>query len=144
VSKFGYNQDQGTVVVEYQTETDEGTTRIAELELDTNNRITLFQGGLGEAPKLFVRSNGVSQADYGTSNVTVSGTNKVATALKQNDTALVLSGGTVATDTSVTLPPVDTLLLGDSNASGSLNGHIKSIQYYPLRLSNAQLQALTV
>ena len=33
---------------------------------------------------------------------------------------------------------------GYFNGSANLNGHIKSIQYYPLGLSNAQLQALTV
>jgi hypothetical protein len=143
VADFGFNDDAGSILVEYQTATDEGVTRIAELESDANNRVTLFQGGLGEAPKLFVNNGGVSQADYGTANVTVAGPNKLATAFKENDTALVLAGGAVATDTTVALPIVDTLLLGNSNAAGDLNGHIKSIKYYPRRLTNAQLQEIT-
>ena len=143
VADFGFNADAGSILIEYQTATDEGVTRIAELESDANNRVTLFQGGLGEAPKLFVNNGGVSQADYGTANVTVAGPNKLATAFKENDTALVLAGGAVAIDTTVALPIVDTLLLGNSNAAGDLNGHIKSIKYYPRRLTNAQLQELT-
>jgi hypothetical protein len=143
VADFGFNADAGSILIEYQTATDEGVTRIAELESDANNRVTLFQGGLGEAPKLFVNNGGVSQADYGTANVTVAGPNKLATAFKENDTALVLAGGAVAIDTTVALPIVDTLLLGNSNAAGDLNGHIKSIKYYPRRLTNAQLQEIT-
>jgi hypothetical protein len=32
---------------------------------------------------------------------------------------------------------------GDNASATELNGHIRSIRYYPSRLTNAQLQALT-
>ena len=39
---------------------------------------------------------------------------------------------------------IDTLAVGRAlNGSAQLNGHIKSIKYYPRRLTNAQLQVLT-
>jgi hypothetical protein len=142
-SAFGFNPDKGTVVVGYQTFTSQGTTRIAELETDVSNRITLFQGATGEAPQLFANVANVSQADFVTGNTAISGINSVAATYAQNNFALTLNGGTVATDTSALVPVVDNLRIGYSNAAGSLNGHIKSIQYYPRRLTNAQLQELT-
>ena len=54
-------------------------------------------------------------------------------------------GGAVVTDTSGVVPTgLTTLRLGRNGVDAQfLNGHIKSIQYYPRRLSNAQLQELT-
>jgi hypothetical protein len=71
---------------------------------------------------------------------------KAALAYKTNDVILCV-GGTLGTlDTSVPLPTVNRLSIGirgDNSASTPLNGHIRSIRYYPVRLSDAQLQALT-
>ncbi len=65
---------------------------------------------------------------------------KVSAAYKENDFAYLYDGGTVGTDTSGTVPyGITTLHL----SQGGFNGHIKSIQYYPRRLTNAQLEALT-
>jgi hypothetical protein len=51
----------------------------------------------------------------------------------------------VGIDTSVAVPSnVDVLNIGgDFNGSNNINGTIKKIAYYPKRLSNAELQALT-
>ena len=61
---------------------------------------------------------------------------------------MVLAGdGNIATtDTSANLlsgVQNNIYIGGYVNGGATLNGHIKSIQYYPLGLSNAQLQALT-
>jgi hypothetical protein len=56
----------------------------------------------------------------------------------------VINGGSVVSDTSVSVPSVTTLSIGkDESSNYWLNGHIKSIQYYPRRLTNTQLQELT-
>ena len=55
------------------------------------------------------------------------------------DETIVRNGGSVAEDTSVTVPENITTL----HIAPDFYGHIKSIAYYPRRLSNAQLQALT-
>jgi hypothetical protein len=142
-SAFGYNADKGTVVVDYSTFTAEGTTRIVELESDNENRVTIFQGAIGEQVDLFVRLGGVEVVNTRTANVATSGDNTIAAVYAENDFAITLNGGVLVTDTSATVPPVDNLMLGRSNVAGVLNGHIKSIQYYPRRLTNAQLQRLT-
>jgi len=71
---------------------------------------------------------------------------KVALAYQANNTVSSANGAIGTTDTSVTLPTVNRLSIGvrgDLSASTSLNGHIRSVQYYPVRLADFQLQAIT-
>jgi hypothetical protein len=68
-----------------------------------------------------------------------------AIAYKTNDSAAVGGGATPATDTSGDVPVNNAeLWLGRYNNGGTvINGHIKKLAYYPKRLTNATLQALT-
>jgi hypothetical protein len=71
---------------------------------------------------------------------------KLGLAYKENDVAFTSNGGTVNTDTSAAMPSgLNTLAIGGySYSTGQqINGHIKSIKYYPVRLTNNQLKALT-
>ena len=68
---------------------------------------------------------------------------KSAIAVRQNDFAASANGLTPLTDTSGVLPTtMNTLSIG-SYGTAYLCGHIKKIAYYPKRLSNTELQALT-
>jgi hypothetical protein len=67
---------------------------------------------------------------------------KVAGAYQVNNFAISANGGNVLTDTSGTIPVVDRMRIGDRGGV-TLNGHIRRIAYYPRRLSNAELQAIT-
>ena len=68
-------------------------------------------------------------------------------AVQSNDAVSVVNGSTIGTDNSVTLFSNPTILgIGArayNLATEKLNGHIKSIKYYPRRLTDAQLQELT-
>jgi len=74
---------------------------------------------------------------------------KFAIGFSDNNFAASLNGATAVTDTSVTIPSgLSKLALGYfyDNFQGNfaaVNGHIKSIQYYPRQLTNTQLQELT-
>lgn len=72
-------------------------------------------------------------------------TYKQAGAYKANDGVVVLSGSLGAVDTSYAVPIVTQLLLGAgrNGASQPSNGWLRRIAYYPTRLPNATLQALT-
>jgi len=78
-------------------------------------------------------------------------TYKAVSAYKVNDFAAVANGGAVGTDTSGTVPStIGTLLIGNGWSNGGataaneyLNSTIRKIAFYPTRLSNAQLVALT-
>jgi hypothetical protein len=67
-----------------------------------------------------------------------------ALAYRVNDMAVSISGAATVADTSVTISAKTQLAIGDRATGGrSLNGTIRKIAYYPLRVSNANLQALT-
>jgi hypothetical protein len=71
---------------------------------------------------------------------------KTATVVRLNDFAVVSSGTTITTNLAGTVPPVTSFLIGKYLGGGgayNYSGTIARIAYYPLRLSNAQLFALT-
>jgi hypothetical protein len=91
-----------------------------------------------------VRASGTTTAFIPTTTSIVEGQLfKMAIAYAENDVA-VSRNGTLGTDNSVALPVVSNLFIGSGGSSfGFLNGHLKSIRYWPRRLTNAQLQELT-
>ena len=69
---------------------------------------------------------------------------KSAFAYKENDFAVSLNGEAAQVDGSGAVPPgVTQLHVGHNAAASFLNGHIRSLQYFPRRLSNDELQRLT-
>jgi hypothetical protein len=68
---------------------------------------------------------------------------KIAGAYAVNDFQQATNGTLGVADTSGSLPTVTRLALGDIAVGQKLNGYLRRITYYPLRLSNAQLQNLT-
>ena len=68
---------------------------------------------------------------------------KVALAYDENDVAFTFSGNsTPYLDTAVKIPKINYVSIGEQN-EGYMNGTIKKIAYYPERLSDAEIQALT-
>lgn len=82
-------------------------------------------------------------ADIGTSGLTQTSSNSAALAYKLNDAAISINGAAVSADTSCTVPTVDRLSIGNRNGSGVFSGHIARIAFYPKRLTNVELQALS-
>jgi len=140
-----YNQSEGTFVVEAVTQkpTSLVATAIAIDASDggVNNRHYVgFVTGLAEGRTAV---GGVTQVSL-TQAYTANATEKLAYAYKANDFALARNGSLAGTDASGSLPTIDRMFIG--NAAGSaafLDGHIRSVKYFPTRLSNAQLQALS-
>lgn len=109
-------------------------------------------------PRIAVRANGLAVQIYGNSagtiaNVTTANTYslntnfKTAAVFKQNDYAVVLNGGTVATYTTAGGYPtaLNRLTIGQEaeGAGFMLNGWISLLKYWPVRLSNSQIQEMT-
>ena len=146
VSAFGYNKSEGTVVVEY--------TPSCLVNSDFRGAIDLTEEGGSNANRIFhsadtavhwrVKSGGVTSASLDAGNATASQLNKVAGVYKLNDFAVTIDGGTVSFDSAGDVPvDIGRLHIGTLYNGFCLNGHIKSIKYYPRRLTNAQLQELT-
>jgi hypothetical protein len=111
----------------------------------TNERIFVGTGGgSGGNINTVVTDGGVLQAQTVNGSLASAGLHKYANAYALNDFASVANGSAAVTDTSGTLPTVDRLYIG-AGAVGTapINGHIRSIRYYPSRLTNAQLVSLT-
>ena len=146
VADFGYNQSEGTVVVEAST-VSTAQTNHTDLRIKDGSAFPLVSSGS--------RVGGSSEGTYSlysplttilvnvSSVLTEGSTYKSAYRLADNDVALSVNGSTVATDTSVSFTSLTAEAIEIGDGYGYLNGHIKSIKYYPRRLTNAQLQELT-
>jgi len=141
-----YNQSEGSFVFEGSILGDKGATTVDFLQASdgVSNSISIDLGMFGVAFPFFAVSNTTGQANLGLGTLTLNSPFKMAGAYKTNDFAGVLNGGTVQTDTSGTVPTgIAQLGLGNRLGGVYMNGHIRSVRYYPTRLSNAQIQALT-
>lgn len=82
-----------------------------------------------------------------TSVVTTSSTAKMAAAIKANDSVISANGLIGVVDTACAVPSAPNALnigrAGWSAGSNFFNGWIQRVAYYPRRLSNAELQAIT-
>ena len=141
VSEFGYNQDQFSVVVESDLFGGTTLSTLCYIGENTSNRILFYYASRNLSYQ--IKSSSAIRASKSLSGRR----NKAAYRYKLNDMNLAGNGDTTVADTSANLingTPNNIYIGSYYNGSNLLNGHIKSIQYYPLGLSNAQLQALTV
>lgn len=121
----------------------------------TANQIRMGDGtGGGSNELLLTVVGGSNQGIVDSSfNPVLNTAYKAAYAWDTNNFAICVNGGSVATDTGGTLAGagvITSVTIGGDfyqnsgpNSVNMKNGHIRSWKYYPTRLSNAQLQALT-
>jgi len=141
VSEFGYNQNSWSFLVETQPITNTGASILSEFSTDGNNRLGL-QYVNGSARWYSVISSG--DTGSGTTTGFDSTMHKYAFAISEDDAQGCFDGTLFGSDSSIDVPPATTLNISNRiSASENYTGHIKSIKYYPRRLTNAQLQELT-
>jgi len=92
-----------------------------------------------------IRTGAVSQGDPGVLATPVAGANaKFIFAYQVNNCVSGWNGSVGSVDTTVTLPTNNQLRIGVNGAgNGQINSTIRKLSYYPLRIQNNQLQALT-
>jgi hypothetical protein len=142
-----YNATEGTLYAETQLTNTVANGR-AGFDLNdgsTNNRNIFRAIAVGGADQNIVRSGGVVVASLASVSTPTTAVRKSASAYAVNNFAFTVNGGTPATSTSGAVPVgITNLLLGSGvGPSEYLNGYLRRITYYPRRLSNAELQALT-
>lgn len=141
-----YNASEGTFVVEFDSSSvvSSAVKAIAVVSDGTSNNRSYAYVRADGVPNLYVANASAVQADMGNSAISNGAVTRVAFAYKTNDFALVTNGGAIATDALGVPPPtVNRMEIGNFLGGAQINGHIRKIAYYPTRLSNAQLQALT-
>jgi hypothetical protein len=146
VSAFGYNQDAGTWLMEWDT-ADTGNVQ-TKYVLSSGNSARVMYNNAGSPA--FYSYDGSAVSTYTTSTAITFDGSHIKAAYAEDDGGAsvahtgVLGNGNGASDLLPNYNPTYGWSIGSqNNASNFLNGHIKSIQYYPRRLTDAQLQELT-
>ena len=141
-----YNPEQGTLFVEWATEHSASDKWIFSLSDGTANNDMYSGQFTGRVSRTAIINGGVVQA-VGNGTATMAGVPaKGAFGYKANDAAWVSQGIIGFADVDCSIPSVDRLRIGAQAAliaGNYLNGHIRSLRYWPRRLSNDDLQRLT-
>jgi hypothetical protein len=146
-----YNASEGTLFAEWSSVGSLSDSRIVyALSNGTFNNVNYLTAATASASNQSVntiRSSNTTQAITAVPGAYTNYTyRKTAAVYKVNDFALSGDGSAVVVDTSGLLPVgVDRIALGTSwtAASNFINGHISQIAFYPRRLANSELQAIT-
>lgn len=141
-----YNLTEGTLFVKIRTGILTTSVHWVNInDFSSGNTIQIRNSSGGNA-NFSVITGGVSQAAANVgAAMSINTIRKLVMAVKENDVAMTTAGLTPVTDTSAILPANLTRLDIGTNHSGAepCCGHVQEIRYYPKRLTNAQLQALT-
>lgn len=141
-ANFGYNSDAGSVVAEVSHFTTESGAASAGFAFDdgsTSNRMYYYQN----KGQWIGSVSGSTTFNMDTTDPLENSDTKVGAGYKKDNVSLVVNSSIVGNDTSTDIPSVNKFYFGSAASGNYLNGHIKSIKYYPRRLTNAQLQELT-
>jgi hypothetical protein len=146
ISSF-YNQSEGTLFAEAGAR---GIGLVANpilsLHNTIDNAITTERWADLRSLATGVNAGGVRQEsmDSDVDTWPFGQTVKFSFAYKVNDLARSLNGGSVAVDTTASLPSAATeMTIGQNLLGGRTNGHIRKIAYWPKRLTNTLLEQLT-
>ena len=141
-----YNQSEGAMVCSSDSPQTTTTAAMNWYLTNTATDNTMFnRKNLANTLSNAVVVGNVAQGDV-TSGTTISANAVVQSAFsyKLNDLAISVNGASIGSDNLANIPTVEKLFLGSNAVAGQLlNGHIQSIRYYPRRLANGDLQALT-
>jgi hypothetical protein len=142
-----YNSSEGTLVTEYDViGINTSSEVVATISDGTANNLFLPFVNSGASTFVNVISGGVASANLNAGLVATNTTIKLATVYRANDFAASQNGAVPVVDTAGAVPVgANTLNLGWAAPYGGLflNGHLRRLTFYPTRLTNAQLQALS-
>jgi hypothetical protein len=145
VDQFGYNQQAGSVVVEYSSVGSDGSDYPHAMSLvgassSDTARVGYNQSNLNQF--VVSTSSGGNQAVLNNGTYTPDAAITMAGGFRKDDFASSLDGAAVVTDTAGDMPTnIESMTIGLWFTGNYLNGHIKSLKYIPRRLTNDQLEA---
>jgi hypothetical protein len=143
-----YNAAEGTLYAEFVWEGLKSVAgqRIVSIDDGTNNNYWSSLATSVNGMQGVVQISGTPEATNNTPATTYNANTlyKQALALELNNSVSAVNGTVGTPDTSVTVPQgLTTLRLGASSAGATSALWLRRITYYPRRLSNSELQAIT-
>lgn len=143
-----FNADLGSWYAEAATSSTVSNGRVLSVSLVSGSTDPLYSINYESngTIRIYQVVNGSATYNFYPGNYSANAFSKIASCYKLGDYAGIVNAGSASTSSSqVRLPALSYLQIG-ALTSGSffLNGTIKKISYYPIRVTNAQLQALTV
>ncbi len=141
-----YNQGEGTFYAQFiPAVSDFGGNKNIFLASDgtVNNFIGLRYPSSGLQTAMAATTSAGIQANVVTGTMVAGTSYKLAGVYEANDFAASRDAGTVGADTSGTVPVVTQAEIGMLAGSAFGTQTISKLAYYPIRITNAQLQALT-
>ncbi len=152
---FGYNSAEGTVVCEFNIKYDNGGSGFPRVWEIANNassadRINTYISESNGNLAVGINTNSTAQTGFVLkTNTGGLAESTVAMGWARDDFGVSDNGDTALTDSDIDILPTafsrNRLKIGGSanSTSDNISGHIKSIKYYPRRLTNAQLEDLS-
>ena len=146
VSAFGYNEEAGTWFMEWDTADTDNT--FSKYVLSSGNDARVMYNNTG-SPAWYAFDGSTASTYTQPTGITLDGSSIKATYAEDDNGASVahtgfLGAGSGSSDLLPNYNPIYGWSIGNLNgANYFLNGHIKSLKYYPRRLTDAQLQTLT-
>lgn len=142
-----YNPVEGTLFAEFGPYENGGATKnfgIVQIDDGTSNNMIRFFAGSTVSPVFQVTAGAATQAYLSSETIANTSISKISGAYKTDDFARSVNGTAATTDTAGSVPPVTRMIFGmGSIGVNELNGYLRSFSYYPSRLPNATLRALT-
>jgi hypothetical protein len=145
-----YNASAGTLSAEFDYTGIATTEYQCAVTLTNNtgaNYLTFFKDVTTDNLKLNADAASSNIASLGFSPAVVNTVYQAVTTIKADDIAAAVSASAVQTDTNTggVLPTIDRLHIGilTTGILYPLNGHMRKIEYWPQRLTNAEVQAFS-
>lgn len=136
-----FSNAEGTMYVDVVSPQDAALYVVSISDGTNNNRIELFNWSSRQGQ---IVTDNVDQALFDNGTIQANFASKIAIAYATNNSALSLNAGAASADTSCLMPVVNRIFIGGSALGGVASSRtIKKLAYYPMRVTNAQLQALT-
>jgi len=140
-----WRDDEGTIVADFSRSITTAVSVVASASNSSTSNYGGIQATSANQPQTIVQNDSVVQANIIGGSLSTGSLDRLVMALKADDYALYKNGVAIGSDTSgAMVSGVDRFLIGGVNGASMLNGHIRTLLYYPQRLSNAQIEALSV
>lgn len=144
-----YNQSEGTVFAEWQASYGNQFSTIFQFNAGaaSTNLLESYRNNSDTSVVARIRESDGTQNTVANSITSWTGqSNKIAIGYGSNFLGASVNSSSVNSDTSLNLPTPNALNLGattDAPTNKFLSGYIKRLSYWPIRLSNSNLQSIT-